>query len=127
AHAAAAEVSRTQPGRERLAVHARQLAFEPHLQILRRYRRSLLLRLEPPCRSALAHHVPWHASLGPWVMINETWYSTFSPSHRSPAKAGVHAKQRCAIWPPAFAGEQLLTCLKAIYAHQGRVTRKPKY
>jgi len=51
----------------------------------------------------------------------------FSPSHCSPAKAGVHAKQRRAIWTPAFAGEQFLTCLKAIYADQVRVTRKPKY
>jgi hypothetical protein len=25
-----------------------------------------------------------------------------------PAKAGVHVKQRCAIWTPAFVGEQLL-------------------
>jgi hypothetical protein len=37
---------RTQPGREHLAVHARQLALEPRLHRLRRHRRSLLRCLE---------------------------------------------------------------------------------
>ena len=35
-HAAAAQMSRAEPGRERLAVHARQLALQPRLQVLRR-------------------------------------------------------------------------------------------
>ncbi|MGB3804764.1 MAG: hypothetical protein WA935_12085, partial [Sphingopyxis granuli] len=30
-------------------------------------------------------------------------------NNRSPAKAGVHARQRCAIWAPVFAGEQTLS------------------
>ena len=40
--------ARTQPRRERLAVHARQLALQPRLQVLRRDRRPVLRRLEPP-------------------------------------------------------------------------------
>jgi hypothetical protein len=44
--AAPAPLPRTQSGRKRLAVHARQLAVQPHIQILRRYRRPLLLRVE---------------------------------------------------------------------------------
>jgi len=38
----------------------------------------------------------------------------FPARNRSPAKAGVHAEQRYAIWAAAFAGEQLLPCLKDI-------------
>src|SRR5712672_1675880 len=53
----AAEIPRTQSGRKHLAVHARQLALEPHLQILRRYRRSLLLRLEYARQLALEPHL----------------------------------------------------------------------
>ena len=41
-----AEIARAQSGREHLAIHARQLALEPRLQILRRHPRPLLLRLE---------------------------------------------------------------------------------
>ena len=40
------KLARTQPGREHLAVHARQLAVEPGLHILRRHRRPLLRGLE---------------------------------------------------------------------------------
>ena len=45
------------------------------------------------------------------VMLNLFGNYPFSTGNRSPAKAGVHAAQHYAIWPPAFAGEQLLTCL----------------
>ncbi len=38
-----------------------------------------------------------------------------STSHCSPAKAGVQMAQRYHAWTPAFAGEQLPTCLKGIY------------
>src|SRR5262245_31746150 len=71
---AAAEVPRAQPGRERLAVHARQLALQPHLQILRRSRRPLLCGMEQARRSALAHHVHWTAPMGLRVLINGIWY-----------------------------------------------------
>src|SRR5262249_38885362 len=75
-HSAAAEVPRAQPGRERLAVHARQLALQPHLQILRRSRRPLLCGMEQARRSALAHHVHRTAPMGPRVLINGIWYKT---------------------------------------------------
>src|SRR5262245_17730135 len=75
-HSAAAEVPRAQPGRERLAVHARQLALQPHLQILRRSRRPLLCGMEQARRSALAHHVQRTAPMGPRVLINGIWYKT---------------------------------------------------
>src|SRR5262249_14352672 len=81
-HSAAAEVPRAQPGRERLAVHARQLALQPHLQILRRSRRPLLCGMEQARRSALAHHVQRTAPMGPRVLINGIWYYTLlSLSH----------------------------------------------
>ena len=62
--AAAAALTRTQSPRKHLAVHASELAFQPHLQRLRRHRRSLLLRLEHPCRSALENHVHRPPRLG---------------------------------------------------------------
>src|SRR3954468_12560702 len=46
-----------QPSRKYLAIHAGELAVEPHLQILRRHRRPLLLRLEHAHRPALENHV----------------------------------------------------------------------
>src|SRR5437870_13004317 len=75
ASSCAAEVPRAQPGRERLAVHARQLALQPHLQILRRSRRPLLCGMEQARRSALAHHVHRTAPMGPRVLINGIWYN----------------------------------------------------
>src|SRR5262249_18141220 len=73
-HSAAATVPRAQPRRERLAGHARQLALQPHLQILRRSRRPLLCGMEQARRSALAHHVHRTAPMGPRVLINGIWY-----------------------------------------------------
>ena len=72
--AAAVKMPRAQPGRECLAVHARQLALEQNLQVLRRHPRPLLLRLEPTRRSALAHHVHRSAIMGTWVILNGIWY-----------------------------------------------------
>src|SRR3974390_750867 len=57
ADAIAAAFARTEQPGEHLAVHAPKLAIEPHLQILRRHRRSLLLRLEHPYCSAVEDHV----------------------------------------------------------------------
>src|SRR5215472_14947893 len=87
-HSAAAEVPRAQPGRERLAVHARQLALQPHLQILRRSRRPLLCGMEQARRSALAHHVHRTAPMGPRVLINGIWYK-LAPSFPFPSEALV--------------------------------------
>jgi len=60
----AGEVPCAQPGRKRLAVHARQVAVEPHFKILRRHPRPRLLCMEPPHQSAVAHHVTRTASRG---------------------------------------------------------------
>ena len=57
-------VRRAQPARKYLAIHAGELAVEPHLQILRRNRRSLLLRLEYAHRSTMENHVHRSPRLG---------------------------------------------------------------
>jgi hypothetical protein len=44
-------------GQENIRVHAAELALQSGLQMLRRHRRSLLLRLEHPDRSALENYV----------------------------------------------------------------------
>src|SRR5215217_138272 len=54
--AAAVQVPGAKPGREYLAVHARQLAVKPHLHVLQRPPRPLLCSLEQARRPALAHH-----------------------------------------------------------------------
>src|SRR5260370_35856512 len=64
AAAAASAFARTQSPGKHLAVHAPELAVKPHLQILRRYRRPLLLCLEYPDRPTLENHVHRSARLG---------------------------------------------------------------
>jgi len=59
---------------EYLAVHARQLALEPRLHILRQHRRPLRLGLEQAGRPAVAHHVHRATQMGTWVMSNAGWY-----------------------------------------------------
>src|SRR5271154_2813927 len=76
-------MSRTQSPRKHLAVHARKLALEPDLQILRRHRRSLLRRLEQAHRSALADHVHRNARMGPPVLISESWYKPIATAHEA--------------------------------------------
>src|SRR3712207_599628 len=71
---AAAQVPRAQRDGERLAVHARQLAVEPRVPVLRGHRRPLLPRLEQARRPAVAHHVHRAARLGAGVLISGTWY-----------------------------------------------------
>jgi hypothetical protein len=56
------------------AIHARQLALKPHLQISRRHFGPLLLCPEQAYRHALENHVYRHSRLGLSVIINETWY-----------------------------------------------------
>ncbi len=72
--AVAAKGARTEPGREPLAVHARQLALQPRLPIPRSDRRSVLRGLEPAARPALAHHVHRTARLGSCMIVNAGWY-----------------------------------------------------
>jgi hypothetical protein len=52
----AAALTRAQQPREQLAVHASELAVKPHFQIIRRRRRSLLLRLEHTYRPTVEDH-----------------------------------------------------------------------
>src|SRR4051812_18493068 len=79
AGAPASPSARVDPGREHLAVLARQLVVEPRVRLLRRHRRPLLLRVEPPHRPALDHHVHRPPRLGQCIqcmMISAGWYSS---------------------------------------------------
>ncbi len=76
-HAAPAPLARTQPGRKRLAVHARQLALKPRLQKLRRYPRSLLPSLEQSRLATRAHNLNRNTKMGPWVLNHRLWYNFF--------------------------------------------------
>src|SRR5262249_3538027 len=62
--AASAPRTRTQWPRKYLAIHSAELVVEPNFQILRRYRRPLLLRLEHAHRSAVENHVHRPPRLG---------------------------------------------------------------
>src|SRR5262249_24818134 len=68
--AAPATRTRTQRPRKYLAIHAAELVVEPNFQILRRHRRSLLLRLEHPPRSAVENHVERPPRLGSRRSLN---------------------------------------------------------
>src|SRR5262245_56705360 len=68
--AAAAARTRTQRPRKHLAVHASELVVKPDFQILRRYRRPLLLRLEHAHRSAVENHVHRAPRLGSSRSLN---------------------------------------------------------
>src|SRR5271165_3319197 len=94
APAAPSQVSRTQSGRERLGVHARQLALEPHLPELRRHRRSLLRRLEQAQKSTLARHVHRSTRLGAQVLISENWYEACVPPISEPLASAVRISLR---------------------------------
>jgi len=74
AGAAASPSARIEPGREHLAVPARELVVEPRVRLLPQHRRSLLRRLEPPHRPALAHHVHRPPGLGQCMRISAGWY-----------------------------------------------------
>src|SRR5438270_12292323 len=67
------------PDRKHLAVHARQLALQPDIPVLRGHPRPLLPRLEQACRPALDDHVHRHARLGASVLISESWYKLWFP------------------------------------------------
>src|SRR5712691_10129246 len=68
--AAPATRTRTQRPRKYLAIHAAELVVEPNFPILRRYRRSLLLRLEHAHRSAVENHVHRPPRLGSRRSLN---------------------------------------------------------
>ena len=115
APAAAATLTRTQPARKHLAIHAAELAVEPHLQILRRHRRPLLLRLEHAHRPALENHVHRPPRLGRRrSLIVRTGISlrTAPLTHSNPAKAvegdrtgqGEVTLPPCCHWDSIFPG-----------------------
>src|SRR5271154_509143 len=106
-------VSRAESPRKHLAVHARKLALEPDLQILRRHRRSLLRRLEQAHRSALADHVHRNARMGPPVLISESWYKRACRARSPPAKNLMRQSDAMDLPPkliatPASLGRDLL-------------------
>src|SRR5262249_46231609 len=68
--AAAAARTRTQRPGKHLAVHASELVVKPDFQILRRYRRPLLLRLEHTHRPALEDYVHRATRLGSSRSLN---------------------------------------------------------
>src|SRR6516225_4305603 len=68
--AAAAARTRTQRPGKHLAVHASELVVKPDFQILRRYRRPLLLRLEHTHRPALEDYVHRATRLGSGRSLN---------------------------------------------------------
>src|SRR3954453_8631007 len=78
AGAAAGPSARIEPGREHLAVSARQLVVEPRVRLLPGHRRPLLRRLEPPHRPGLAHHVHRPPGLGQCMIISAGWYNRSS-------------------------------------------------
>src|SRR5262249_56433737 len=67
---AAAARTRTQRPGKHLAVHASELVVKPDFQILRRYRRPLLLRLEHTHRPALEDYVHRATRLGSSRSLN---------------------------------------------------------
>src|SRR2546429_911299 len=80
--AAAATRARTQRPGKHLAVHASELVVKPDLQILRRYRRSLLLRLEHTHRPTLEDHVHRATRLGSSRSLNLRIGITRCPRNR---------------------------------------------
>src|SRR4051812_46365019 len=81
ARGAPAQMPGTQPRRERLAVHARQLALEPGVRLLHRPCRPLLRGLEQAHRAALDDHVHRPTRVGQWVLISGSWYKIVSLRH----------------------------------------------
>jgi hypothetical protein len=98
APAAAAACAGAQPARKYLAIHAGELAVEPHLQILRRNRRSLLLRVEYAHRSTVENHVHRSPRLGSRrSLIVRVGIRPESPGLRDLTPI------RTLLWPPASA------------------------
>jgi len=116
-----------------IRVHARQLALQPHLQILRRSRRPLLCGMEQARRSSLAHHVHRTAPMGPRVLINGIWYKLrASPCLHGAgpsATACLRASRLCGAWAAPLDATHRIERLMQLIPHavqsvtQGRVIR----
>src|SRR6516164_2596673 len=99
----------SQPGREHLAVPPRKLALQPHLQIIPRHSRPLLLRLEQARRAALAHHIHRLARLGPSVLITESWYYWAQRLHAPWAMARHGASKASSAIPMPCRGRRVVS------------------
>src|ERR1017187_6632868 len=87
-----------EPAGKRLAVHARKLALEPDLQVLRRHRRPLLRRLEQARRSTLEDHVHRPARLGLQVVIKESWYNPWAlKASANPPTSSATPSRSCTL------------------------------
>ena len=74
APAVAAALPGTQSNRKHLAVHARQLALEPHLRPLRQHLDAMLRSLEQARGSPRNHHIHRNATMAEPVVISAGWY-----------------------------------------------------
>src|ERR1700730_5264005 len=84
--AVAAEIARAQSGREHLAIHARQLALEPRLQILRRHPRPLLLAcsgVNNPCPGACGRAGACRRGSRSWAQYESRTAESLSWSYSS--------------------------------------------
>jgi len=95
------QLTRTQQSREHLAIHAAELAVKPCLQFLRRYRRSLLLRLEHAHRSAVENHVQRPPRLGSRGSLNLRIGISSKFNLRSEARGGRRSSRGRASTSPA--------------------------
>src|SRR5262249_16321399 len=90
--AAAAARTRTQRPGKQLAVRASELVVKADFQILRRYRRPLLLRLEHTHRPTLEDYVHRATRLGSSRSLNMrigiSWRERDGPTVKSPAHPG---------------------------------------
>ena len=85
-------MSRTECSGKRLAVHARQRTLQPGVPQPRRHHSPMQRPMEPPHRSAMAHHVHRKTRSGTSVPINGSWYKS--------AKSGV--PERSCRWRAIF-------------------------
>src|SRR5262252_251671 len=100
--AAAAARTRTQRPGKHLAVHASELVVKPDFQILRRYRRPLLLRLEHTHRPTLEDYVHRATRLGSSRSLNLR--IGISPSSAGLFDRGFISKAARNTWRQKFSG-----------------------
>src|SRR5262249_28790473 len=98
--AAAAARTRTQRPGKHLAVHASELVVKPDFQILRRYRRPLLLRLEHTHRPTLEDYVHRATRLGSSRSLNlRIGISAVSRHHQATSPGRLTAPSHSADSP----------------------------
>src|SRR5262249_17484610 len=101
--AAAAARTRTQRPGKHLAVHASELVVKPDFQILRRYRRPLLVGLEHTHRPTLEDYVHRATRLGSSRSLNLRIGIT--PNYRAPRRLAWRSAPRMAVeWTGIYFG-----------------------